>query len=115
MATIAEVRNKAAERLYIIGRGQTLKSQDSNDLTDAYNEVYAELDVKNITTWSDIDDIPAEFVHDIVAMMCKRRLDVYSVPEPRRSEIRADDSVAEFNIRNMQNKNKVGVTECEMF
>lgn len=110
MATTTEMRQKAAERLYIIGRGQTVKSQDSNDLDDAYAEVYAQLDVKGLTTWSSTDDIPEEYVNDIVAMMCRRRLDTYAIPEPRRSEIKQDDLLAELNIREMQNKGRVGET-----
>ncbi len=115
MATTTEMRQKAAERLYIVGRGQTVKSQDQNDLDNAYTEVYGELDVKGLTTWSSTDDIPDEFVNDIVAMMSRRRLDTYAVAEPRRSLIIQDDLVAELNIREMQNQGRVGETEIEEF
>ena len=50
MATIAQIVDKALDRLGVLGTGQTAQSEDVERLTAAYNEVYAVLSVKNLTT-----------------------------------------------------------------
>lgn len=115
MATEASVRVQALVRLKAIGRGQTPNAADTAEITAAYNEVYAYLDSRNLTTWETGEDVPDEMVPFVVALMCRSRLDHYGTPEPRRSEIRADASGAILEISRLQARSKTGVTEIESF
>ena len=49
MTTVAEIRNKAARRLGVLGVGQTLQNNIQADLDEAYEEVYSFLQTKSLT------------------------------------------------------------------
>lgn len=115
MADEADVINKALIRLKAIGRGQTASSTDIADMQAAYDEVYAYLDSRNLTTWEDDEDVPDEYVFWVVALMCKARLDEYGTPEPRRSEIRGDARASILEISRLQARPKTGTTEGEWY
>ncbi len=117
MATtaLATVYNRCLRRLNVLGRLQTANSEDTADMVKAYLEVYDFLDRKNLVSWDVDDEVPNEFVNQIIALMAKNRLDDYSVGEPRRSQIRADAASGLLDVSGIQAPPKLGATEIENY
>lgn len=90
MATATQLRNKALSKLGVFGTGQTPSSRKQADLDASYNEVYAELSRRSLTTWDVDEDIPDEFVSSIVALMADSRKDEYGIPNDRYQRITID-------------------------
>lgn len=84
MATTAEIRNKAAEKLGLLGTGQTLQSNISSDLDNAYTEVYGMLESKGLATWGTSSTaVPAALVTPIVDWVAGVRATRYAIPADR--------------------------------
>lgn len=115
MASAAEIRNKAAKKLGLFGTGQTLRSQISADLDKAYEEVFAELDVQTIATWSFAGDVPEELVRSVVSLVAGARVDEYSVPAEKYARIVRESTEAEDRLRKLLAKPKTDVTVIENF
>lgn len=98
-ATPAQIRNKAARKLGILARGQTLKSDISQDLDNAYNEVFAELRAADVVSWSATASVPDEVVGPIVALVALSRVDEYGVSNDRLQRIASSALNAEPRIR----------------
>lgn len=113
--TLATIYNRTLRRLGVLGRGQTATPEDTDDMTNAYSEVWARLDKRNLTYWDSDDNVPDEFVNDVVALMAASRLDDYGVNQERRAAIRADAAVAEYNIAKLTAVPLTGETEHENF
>lgn len=75
-----ELRNKALRELRVFGTGQTASSEKQADLDAAYNEVYADLTRRSLTTWDIDEEIPDEFVNPVVLLMADARKNVYGIP-----------------------------------
>lgn len=102
MATIAQMVDRAATRLGILAEGLTLPSYESDDLTQAYTETYAQLGAKNLTVWDFDEPIPDEYVQHVVSLMAISRANDYSIPNDRYQRIIADASIAVPEIRELQ-------------
>lgn len=105
MATAAEIRNKAAKKLGVLATGQTLESEIADDLDEAYDEVYAALDAKNLVTWDYDEEIPDEYIGPVVALVAFARADEYGIPNDRYQRIAGDMSRALNEIRELQESN----------
>lgn len=68
--TIAELRNRALQKLGRLGRSQTATGALADDMNDAYNEVYAELKNKGLVAWAEAGPVPNEYVPHVVNLMC---------------------------------------------
>lgn len=116
MATdLATIYNRTLRRLGVLARGQTATAEDTDDMGQAYNEIYAWLDRHEITSWDSTDDVPDEFVNDIVALMAFTRLDDYGVNAERRASITQAASTSRLNISKLQAAPLTGETEIESF
>lgn len=101
MATAAELRDRAATMLGILGEGETLPSYEAADLTQSYAEVYAALDVKGHVTWDYDEDIPDEYVPHVAALVARGRVDDYGVPNDRYTRIVNAARLAPFEIKEL--------------
>ena len=99
MATIAEVRDRAANDLGILRLGQSLQSQDSTRITTAYNEVYAQLKEDGIVTWTSTGAIPTHLVPHVASLVADNCLNTYSVSNDRYKRIKAAVLLAMPEIR----------------
>lgn len=115
MATSAEIREKAARKLGVLGVGQTLRSEISDDLDEAYTEVYRELESDDMALWEIDEEVPDQFVWPVVAMVAYRRAVEYGVPQERFVRIAGDQIIAESRIKRLQAPAKMGQTEIEYF
>ena len=115
MATLAKIRENAAEVLGLKGEGVALASYHSEDMTEAYTEVYAELQGLDLTSWGVTDDVPDEFSWAVSTLMAVRRLSTYRLPVESIQLVRTDGVEAMARIRELQAPAKMGATEIENF
>jgi hypothetical protein len=94
--TKAELRNRALVMLGKLPLGQTPTGALADDMEDAYDQIYARLDSRNMVTWSSTDSVPDEFVEDITALMAFERSE--GIPNDRYVRIRDAASRAFGNI-----------------
>lgn len=74
MTTAAEVRDKAARKLGVLGRGQTLSAEDAAIIDASYSEVYQRLSVLGQAPWDFDEEMPDEYgpyVASLVAWGCR--------------------------------------------
>lgn len=101
MATKQQVRVKALRLLGIIGVGVTPSGPQDADMSDAYSEVYAELEELDLLEWAEDDDIPTRFVDVIVNLVASKRVDEYGVSNDRYQRIMSKAANAERKIRRL--------------
>ncbi len=109
MATIAEVRDRAANDLGMLRLGQSLQSQDSTRITTAYNEVYQQLKTDGLATWTSTGAIPTELVPHVVAMVAENCLNTYGVSAERYQRIKLAVAAAEKQLPRLINNS--GISE----
>lgn len=122
-STAAQIREKALKKLGVKATGQTTQSEITADLDKAYEEVYAMLATRALTTWDSDEDIPDEFVAPVVALVADARKDEYSIPNDRYTRIALDargngtseNPGAVSDIRTMQASNVYKTPEAEYF
>ena len=121
MATAAQIRETAAENLGIHGEGETLPSYETDDLNQAYTEVYAKLEALRLTTWSETSDVPDQYADSVAMLVAEQRAIKYQIPDNRYMRIKAagwgldEDGDAIKMIRKLQARSKMGQTEIENF
>jgi hypothetical protein len=115
MATVADIREKTAKKLYILSTGQTLQSEITEDLEAAYDEVYYMLDAQGLTTWDVADDIPEEMVWPVVALMAFQRANEYSIPNDHYQRITTDAAMAVPKIREMLASDAYDTPQADYF
>ena len=116
MATdLSTIYNRTLRRLGVLARGQTANSADTDDMEQAYNEIWAWLDARDIVSWDIDDDVPDEHVNDVIALMAFTRLDDYGVDLVRRQSIIDTASSSRFNISELTAPPLTGETEIESF
>ena len=122
--TTAQIRNQAAQKLGLLGTGQTLQSAQSADLDQAYLEVYAVLQSKNLANWGiSTTDVPNELVEPIVAWVAGIRATRYAVPTERFQRIMLEyegnpvtgHPSAEDRIREILSPPKIGPVKINNF
>jgi len=116
----AQIVETAAENLGILGEGETLPSYESADLTQAYLEVYSELQALGLAPWSYTGTVPDQYVGSVAMLVAEARATKYQVPAERYARIRSEGSgqtgegVAMLKLRSLQARAKLGATEIEM-
>ena len=115
MATLAKIRSNAAEMLQLKGEGVAMPSYVSDDMTEAYTEVYAELQGLDLTAWGSTDAVPDKYSWSVSTLMAARRVSTYPVPGELYQRIKLDEQSAMSRIRELQAPAKMGTTEIENF
>ena len=121
MATAQQIRETAAENLAILGEGQVLTSYASDDLDQAYTEVYEQLQQLGLTTWSSTANVPDQYAGPVAMLVAEARAVKYRVPDAQYQRIKlegsgsGDDGLAMKMIRKLSIRSKMGQTEIENF
>ena len=115
MATLAQIRQTAAENLGIHGEGETLPDYESDDMGQAYNEVYAGLQDRGLTAWSSTADVPDLYAGPVAMLVAEARAVKYQIPENRYVRLKFEATEALKTIREVRASSKMGVTEIESF
>lgn len=71
--TKEQIKARVASALEIVPLGQSLESQDSTRLDQAYTEIYEELESKELAIWAINDPVPssiANYVINLIAVNC---------------------------------------------
>jgi hypothetical protein len=79
MATKAATINRAAQFLGVLPLGQALPAHHDLRITQAFDEVYAQLKKDGLAVWASTDEVPAEIVRPVAALMADNCLDTYKV------------------------------------
>ena len=115
MAQPNAIRNQAARKLGLLGVGQTLQSEISTDLDQAYIEVFNALDAMNQAPWDVDDDVPDEYVPFLAALVADKRLVDYKTPPERLALIKAEASDAWGAIRELNGSDLTEVVYTDYF
>jgi hypothetical protein len=115
MATAQQIRETAAENLGILGEGEVLPSYESDDLDQAYIEVYSELEGLELTAWAQASAVPDQYARSIAMLVAEARAVKYQIPDNRYQRIKIESIEAMSMIRKQQAINKMGQTEIENF
>lgn len=99
MATAAKIRDKAGQKLGVKALGQALESSVSDDLDDAYTEVFERLRAEDLVSWHSTEEVPEELVSPIVDLVAFQRVDEYGVNSERYQRLAVAASQAEVRIR----------------
>lgn len=101
MATQAEVRKRALIKLGIGNRHQSPVASLDSDMSNAYNEVYLQLQEIDIAYWGQTSDVPDEVANEVASLMAWRRVDDYGVSNDRYQRLAAGFQNAHSAIRTM--------------
>ncbi len=105
MTTRAEAMQRAAELLKIVPIGQAMQSQHDTRMGEAYDEVYAQLQVKSLAVWDSADEMPDELSPHFVTLMAHNKMDMYKVSDSLYQRILfkagSEGEKAIGNIRNL--------------
>lgn len=104
MATTAEVRDRAANDLGLLRLGQSLQSQDATRISSGYDEVYQQLKLDGLATWTSTGDIPTELVPHVASLVAYNCLNTYSVSPERYKRITTAALLAVAGIRALTTK-----------
>lgn len=99
--TSSQIRDRAATELGILALDQALQSQDASRITQAYNEVYAQLKQNGLATWASDGSVPDELCPHVIALVAFNCLDTYSVSNDRYTRITNEAAVARREIRSL--------------
>lgn len=81
--TKAQVRDRAAEELGRLRPGQALQSQDDTRISEAYDEVYADLKNEGLNIWPSTGSVPDELVPFVSGLVALRCTGTYGVSQER--------------------------------
>lgn len=121
MATIARIIEDAATILGILGEGETLPSYETNDMTNSYGEVYAQLQMMDLVTWSSTDDIPDQYAGQVAMLVADNRAVNYQLPIEKYQRIKMEgwgpdmDGLAIKRLRALQTSSKMDTTRIENY
>lgn len=101
MATSAEIRTRAAEKLGILGEGETLRSAHTTVLDQAYTEVYAQLRADDLVAWDSDENVPDEFSEAVVAMVAFARANHFRAPNDKYQRLLLENDRALPQIANL--------------
>lgn len=114
MATLAELKKKAAYKLFATTVGQDLSAAVDSQMSQAYNEAYDELYELDLVTWTSTGDIPDKVADYVADIMAWKRADIYATPEVY-AACRERYTIAERNIKRMMVTKHVPLDEPEDF
>lgn len=115
MATLAQIREGAAENLGILAEGEELPSYESADLGRAYTELYSELEILGLTNWSQTANVPDQYSWAITILTAEKRAVKYRVPAERYQQIKLEANQALALLRKLLVRSKLGQTKIENF
>ena len=115
MATAQQIRETAAENLGILGEGEVLPSYESDDLDQAYTEIYKELEGLELTAWVQTSDVPDQYVRSVAMLVAEARAVKYQIPDNRYQRIKIESIEAMSMIRKQQVRDKMAVTKMQAF
>lgn len=115
MATTADIRNDAAEKLGILAEGEQLGADASTDLDNAYLEVHDELERDGLIWWTNTANIPDAYVAPIVSLVAVSRAVTYKVPIDRFQQLQVDELKAWRKIWKLSAKPAISRTEIANF
>lgn len=101
MAALADVYNKALRKLGLLRYGQTASSELTDDITDAYTELYQRLDEENLVTWTTTGAVPDQYVWIIVTLLAAQRANEYGIPNDRYKRIMGESAGAMRELRRL--------------
>ena len=100
-STKAEIAQQVAERLRVVPIGQTLQSQDRAKLDLHYDQIYNELKVKGLATWSATGSVPTELQGHMSNMVAFDATDVYQVSNDLYARLAASDARSRLYLREL--------------
>ena len=109
--TPAQIRYDAAKKLGVLGDGQTLQSELAADILQAYNEVYAELEARDLVSWGASDSAPDRFSWIMSTMVARHYALQSSIPSERMQWIEAQYQEAWRRLRALQYRDANPPTE----
>lgn len=101
MATKAEIRDRAANKLGILPFNQDLDHENKVRIESAFDEVYAQLKKDGQATWASTGSSPDELTNHVVFLVAENCLDDYSVSDTRYMRIKAGAQVARREIQKL--------------
>ena len=72
MATKAEIATKCVQLMGVLQAGQTINSDDSTLIQDAYDSLYLNLQADHSVDWGPDDDIPQQFENQITMLLANQ-------------------------------------------
>lgn len=79
-----------AQKLGLVSVGETLTDDDNDILETRYTLVHDLLQNVGLTTWGVAEDVPDFVVLPLSSILAAACVDEFSIPEPRRSVLRAE-------------------------
>lgn len=99
MAAQSEVRKRALLKLGVGARAQNPTSDQTDDMTNAYNEIYERLSEKKLAFWAQTGTIPDKVANQVAALMAFERVNDYGISNERYQRVAVEASRAEPMIR----------------
>ena len=99
--TKAQIKDRTANRLGVLARGQTLDHDDSERIEQGFNEVYEYLKKMNLASFSSTASVPNDIVPFFVTMIAYNCIDDFAVSNDRYARIVNDFATAELKIRQL--------------
>jgi len=87
--TKTEAKQRAAELLKIVPIGQSMESQDDTRMGEAYDEIYAKLQINGTAIWASSGSMPDEVVDDFVHLMADNKINLYPVSDNLYAKIKS--------------------------
>ena len=115
MATKAEVRSRVAHMLQRVRLGQSLPSDLSARIDDAYDEVYQDLKDDQLVTWASAGTIPDKVAPHLIALMAFNCTDSIHVSDSLLQRITAKRNIAKREIRRVVTPQYESLDEPEDF
>lgn len=81
MATKAEAKQLAGEMLRLVPINQSMQSHHDTRMGEAYDEVYAQLQVKGLAIWESTAEMPDEITPFFIVLMAYNKMDVVGVSD----------------------------------
>ena len=79
--TKAQAKQRAGELLKIVPIGQSMENQDDTRMGEAYDEIYAKLQINGTAIWAASGSMPSEVESDFVYLMADSKIDLYPVSD----------------------------------
>lgn len=110
--TKQQVIDRALQELGVLPLGQNATAEWSSTMSDAYDEVFAALELKGLVSWGGTDSVPDEYVKPVSVLMAAQRINIAGVSNDRASRIAVEasgaiDELREINAGAFQNISEV--------
>jgi len=87
VASKTEAKQRAGEILRLTAIGQSLESQNDTRMGEAYDEVYARLEILGLTSWDTDEEMPDEVTPNFLWLMAHNKMDLIGVSTELRNRI----------------------------